>query len=64
MKIFVFMAWEYNAVEVGSRLSLEIIIKIEFGNNNKYFLLLPKSTRFLQGCLIFIFCKGTMFIGF
>jgi hypothetical protein len=38
-------------------------LKMEFGNNNKYFLL-PKSTRFLQGCLIFTFCKGTMLIGF
>jgi len=38
-------------------------LKMEFGNNNKYFLL-PKSTRFFQGCLIFTLCKGTMLIGF
>ncbi len=38
--------------------------KMEFENNSKYFFLLPKSTRFLQGCLILTFCKGTMLIGF
>jgi hypothetical protein len=38
MKIYVFIAWEYNVLKVGPRWSLKIV--------NKYFLL-PKSTRFL-----------------
>ncbi len=43
ISIFVFIAWEYNVLEMGPRWSSEIV--------NKHFLFLPKFAWFLQGHL-------------